>query len=103
MDHLRCYECCNRHVCALGMAEKHTVFSGGLKEKKRRKGFAALIGTHVTLEGGEVNVGNEEDRLGLEISHHLKDGHIVTFLEHWCFHVCNFEGRTAGSNLIFMQ
>lgn len=62
-----------------------------------------LIGTHMTLEGGEVNVGNEEDRLGLEISHHLKDGHIVTFLEHWYFHVCNFEGKTAGSNLIFMQ
>lgn len=102
MDHLRCYECCNRHVRALGMAEKHTVFSGGLKEKKR-KSFAALIGTHMTLEGGEVNIGNEEDRLGLKISHHLKDGHIVTFLEHWYFHVCNFEGRTAGSNLIFMQ
>lgn len=71
--------------------------------KKKKKSFAALIGTHMTLEGGEVNVGNEEDRLGLEISHHLKDGHIVTFLEHWYFHVCNFEGKTAGSNLIFMQ
>lgn len=70
---------------------------------KKKKSFAALIGTHMTLEGGEVNVGNEEDRLGLEISHHLKDGHIVTFLEHWYFHVCNFEGKTAGSNLIFMQ
>lgn len=57
----------------------------------------------MTLEGGEVNVGNEEDRLGLEISHHLKDGHIVTFLEHRYFHVSNFEERTAGSNLIFMQ
>lgn len=72
-------------------------------KKKKKKSFAALIGTHMTLEGGEVNVGNEEDRLGLEISHHLKDGHIVTFLEHWYFHVCNFEGKTAGSNLIFMQ
>lgn len=100
MDHLRCYECCNRHIRALGMAG-NIQFS--VVAKKKKKSFAALIGTHMTLEGGEVNVGNEEDRLGLEISHHLKDGHIVTFLEHWYFHVCNFEGKTAGSNLIFMQ
>lgn len=35
----------------------------------------------MTLEGGEVNVGNEKDGLGLKVRHHLEDGHVVAFLE----------------------
>lgn len=37
--------------------------------------------THMALEGGEVNVGNEKNRLGLKVRHHLEDGHVIAFLE----------------------
>ena len=45
-------------------------------------------GTHMALEGGEVNVRNEQDRLGLDVRHHLEDGHIV-FLEEGHFDIYN--------------
>lgn len=35
----------------------------------------------MTLVGGEVDVGNEEDGLGLKVRHHLEDGHVVALLQ----------------------
>lgn len=40
-----------------------------------------MRGTHMTLVGGEVNVGNEEHRLSLKVRHHLEDGHVVALLK----------------------
>lgn len=48
-----------------------------------------MISTHVTLEGGEVDVGNEKDRLGLKVRHHLEDGDVIAFLEDGYFDVHN--------------
>lgn len=53
-----------------------------------------MIGTHVALEGGEVKVRNEKDRLGLEVVHHLEGGHIVAFLEDRQFDIRNWEEKT---------
>lgn len=53
------------------------------------RGFFPAIGTHMALEGGEVNVRNEKDRLGLEVCHHLEDGHIIAFLEDGHFDIHN--------------
>lgn len=66
----------------------------------------SVICTHMTLEGGEVNVRNEKDRLGLELGHHLEDGHIIAFLQDGNFDIHNCEKKvTTGSILIslFMQ
>lgn len=60
-----------------------------------------MIGTHMALEGREVEVGNEKDRLGLKVVHHLEDGHIVALLEDGHFDIHNWEVKdTAGSRLI---
>lgn len=48
-----------------------------------------VCGTHMTLEGGEVNVGNEKDGLGLKVRHHLEDGHVVALLEDGHFDINN--------------
>lgn len=41
----------------------------------------------MALEGGEVNVGDEKDRLGLKVCHHFEDGHVVALLEDGHFHI----------------
>lgn len=43
----------------------------------------------MALEGREVDVGDKQDRLGLEVIHHLEDGHVVALLEHGNLHICN--------------
>ena len=41
----------------------------------------SVTGTYMALEGREVNVRYEKDRLGLVVVHHFEDGHIVAFLK----------------------
>lgn len=41
----------------------------------------------MALEGGEVNVGDEQDRLGLKVRHHFEDGHVVALLKDGHFHI----------------
>lgn len=53
------------------------------------RSFVSAIGTHMALEGREVNVRNEKDRLGLEVRHHLEDGHIIAFLKDGHFDIHN--------------
>lgn len=50
----------------------------------------------MTLVGGEVNVGNEEDGLGLKVRHHLEDGHVVALLEDGHLDVDDWRGRGRG-------
>lgn len=57
------------------------------------------MGTHMALEGREVNIGNEEDRLGLEVAHHLEDGHIVAFLEDGHFDIHDWEEKTQRGSV----
>lgn len=59
----------------------------------------------MTLEGGEVNVRNEKDRLRLEVCHHLEDGHIIAFLEDGYFdvHNCERKRHTGGEFLEFLS
>lgn len=52
-----------------------------------------MRGAHMTLVGGEVNVGNEEHRLGLKVRHHLEDGHVVALLEDGHLDVDDWRGR----------
>ena len=49
--------------------------------------------THMTLEGREVNIGYEKDRLGLHVCHHLEDGHIIAFLEDGHFDIHDWEQK----------
>lgn len=53
-----------------------------------------MTGTHMALEGREVDIRNEEDRLGLVVGHHLEDGHVVAFLEDGNFDVHDWEEKT---------
>lgn len=53
-----------------------------------------VTGTHMALEGGEVNVRDEEDRLRLVVVQLLEDGHIVAFLEDGTFDIHNWEENT---------
>lgn len=48
----------------------------------------------MALEGREVNVRDEQDRLGLEVVHHLEDGNVVAFLEDGHFDVHDWEENT---------
>lgn len=41
----------------------------------------SVSGTHMTLQGREVDVGDEKHRLSLQVGQHLKDGDVVAFLE----------------------
>lgn len=43
--------------------------------------------THVALEVREVKVGDEQDRLGLNVGHRLEDGHVVSLLEEGYFYI----------------
>jgi len=38
------------------------------------------IGTHMTLEGGEVDVGDKKDRLRLVFCHCLEDSDVAAFV-----------------------
>lgn len=58
------------------------------------EGFVCVIATHMALEGREVNVRDEQDRLGLEVVHHLEDGDVVALLEDGHFDVHDWEENT---------
>lgn len=60
-------------------------------------------GTHVALEGREVNVRNEKNRLGLKVTHHLEDGHIIAFLEDGNFDIRNWEKKGSRLTNMFTQ
>lgn len=51
----------------------------------------------MALEGGEVNVGDEKDGLGLEVCHHFEDGHVVALLEDGHFHIHDWRGVATGT------
>lgn len=54
----------------------------------------------MALEGGEVNVRDEKNRLGIEVCHHFEDGHVVALLEDGHFHIHNWWDDTTGSTLM---
>lgn len=62
--------------------------------KQLRWVFRVLGLTHMALEGREVNVRNEEDGLGLEVRHHLEDGHVIALLENGHFDIHNWVEKT---------
>lgn len=43
----------------------------------------------MALEGGEVDVRNEQDGLGLKVTQRLEDGHIVSLLKEGNFNIWN--------------
>lgn len=51
----------------------------------------------MTLVGGEVDVGNEEDGLGLKVRHHLEDGHVVALLQDGHLDVHDWTGGREGA------
>lgn len=87
MDHLRC--------ATSGTSTQQTPVYGQKCHKRQTTllSCVCVTCTHMTLEGREVNVGYEKDRLGLHVGHHLEDGHIVAFLEHRQFDIRNWEQK----------
>lgn len=53
-----------------------------------------VVASHLPLEGREVDVRYEKDRLGLVVAHRLEEGHVVAFLEEGNFGIRNCEEKT---------
>ena len=97
MDHRRC---CESYIT---VAKTHVLTPRRLKWLivtvcSTLQWWSFVSVTHVALEGGEVDVGNEKHRLSLMVRHHLEDGHIVAFLEDGNFDICNWRRKEKQFN-----